>query len=185
MSTLDQTVRHVADITTLSRVNQDRKVKNMSLRHALIPEPEEHGTFPNRILPSREENPNFYGRTDELDRIEKYLQPTGDGSFRSYTIYGRRGVGKTEIALQFAHTNPCNFDAIFWIQCETSVAIRQSFTQIAVNLNLLGADSEGHHEENLLKVHDWLKRTSEHPAIDSLSKRLNYNVCRKTLATNL
>lgn len=149
------------DITSLSAVNQDRKIKNMSLRHALIPEPEEPGTFPNRILPSREENPRFYGRRDELDKITKYLSPKDDQSFRTYTIYGRRGVGKTEIALQFAHTNPCGFDALFWIQCETSVAIRQSFTRVAVALNLPGADSDGHHEENLLKVHDWLKRTSE------------------------
>jgi hypothetical protein len=157
---LDQTVKHVNDITSLSAVNQDRKIKNMSLRHALIPEPEEPGTFPNRILPARE-NPRFYGRRDELDRIAKYLSPKDDQSFRTYTIYGRRGVGKTEIALQFAHKNPCGFDALFWIQCETSVAIRNSFTRVAVALNLPGADSDGHHEENLLKVHDWLKRTSK------------------------
>jgi hypothetical protein len=42
--------------------------------------------------------------------------------FRTYTIYGRRGVGKTDIAAQFAYQNSCDFDAIFWIQCETSVA---------------------------------------------------------------
>ena len=158
---LDQTVRHVNDITSLSAVNQDRKIKNLSLRHALIPEPEEPGTFPNRILPSREENSRFYGRKEELDQIAKYLTPKDDQSFRTYSIYGRRGVGKTEIALHFAHTNPCEFDALFWIQCETSVAIRQSFTRVAVALNLPGADSDGHHEENLLKVHEWLKRTSE------------------------
>lgn len=160
LATLDQTVRHVNDITTLSKVNQDRKVKNMSLRHALLPEPEEPGTFPNRILPFQE-NPRFYGRKDELDKITKYLSPKDDQSLRTYTIYGRRGVGKTEIALQFAHSNPCGFDALFWIQCETSVAIRQSFTRVAVALNLPGADSDGHHEENLLAVHNWLKRTKK------------------------
>jgi hypothetical protein len=165
-------VRHVNDITSLSAVNKDRKIKNMSLRHALIPEPDEPGSFPNRILPSREENPRFYGRTEELDRITKYLSPKDDQSFRTYTIYGRRGVGKTEIALQFAHTNPCGFDALFWIQCETSVAIRQSFTKVAVSLNLPGADSDGHHEENLLKVHDWLKRTSEFSYLSLISKQI-------------
>jgi hypothetical protein len=62
---------------------------------------------------------------------------------RTYTIYGRRGVGKTDIALQYAHTNPSQFDAIFWIQCETSVSLRQSFTDTAVQLNLPGADRNG------------------------------------------
>lgn len=162
-SLLDQTVRHVNDITTLSKVNQDRRVKNMSLRHALNPDTEKPGTFPNRILPFQL-NPRFYGRQNELEKITKYLSPTGDQSLRTYTIYGRRGVGKTEIALQFAYSNPCDFEALFWIQCETSVAIRPSFTRVAVSLNLPGADSDGHHEENLLAVHKWLKKTSEPPS---------------------
>ncbi len=54
-----------------------------------------------------------------------------------------RGVGKTELALQFAYTNPAKYDAIFWIQCETSVAIRQSFTNVAIALNLPGAYKDG------------------------------------------
>lgn len=80
---------------------------------------------------------------------------------RTYTIYGKRGIGKTEIALQFAHTNPSGYDAIFWIQCETSVAIRESFTAIAKVLKLPGAEASLPHEENLLKVHSWLKKTKK------------------------
>ena len=95
----------------------------------------------------------------ELEKIEKYLSPKDDQSLRTYTIYGRRGVGKTEIALQFAYMNQPGFDAIFWIQCETSVAIRQSFTNVAVALNLPAADRDGHHEENQLAVQNWLKKT--------------------------
>jgi hypothetical protein len=159
---MDLTVKHVNDITVHSKVNMDRQVKNMSQRHALTEEPDEPGTFPNKILPFQQ-NHNFYGRKDELDKIYQHLVPTGDQSYRTYTIYGRRGVGKTEIALQFAYTNPANYDAVFWIQCETSVAIRQSFTDVAVSLNLPGADRDGHHEENLLAVKEWLKKTSLYP----------------------
>lgn len=158
VSVLEATVRHLNEITSYSKVNQDRRVKNMSLRHALIPEAEETAAFPVKILPFRQ-NPRFYGRQEELDKIIKYLSPKDDQSLRTYTIYGRRGVGKTEIALQFANSNTASFDAIFWIQCETSVAIRQSFTDVAVSLNLPKADRDGHHEENLLAVHHWLKKT--------------------------
>lgn len=70
-----------------------------------------------------------------------------------------RGVGKTELALQFAHMNDGGYDAIFWIQCETSVSIRQSFTEVALALNLPGAAKDGRHEENLLAVLKWLKLT--------------------------
>jgi NB-ARC domain len=155
---LDGIVKHVNDVTSYSKANQDRQIKNMSLRHALIPESDEPGNFPNMILPFSQ-NPRFYGRAVELEKIEKYLSPKGDQSLRTYTIYGRRGVGKTEIALQFAYMNQAGFDAIFWIQCETSVSIRQSFTSVAVALNLPGADRDGHHEENLLAVRTWLKKT--------------------------
>jgi hypothetical protein len=134
-------------------------IKNLSMKHGLMPENEEPGTFPNRILPTSRQNPKFYGREEELEKIHDYLRPKGDQSLRTYTIYGRRGVGKTEIALQFAYLNKAGFDAIFWIQCETSVAVRQSFTNTAVSLNLPGAGRAGHHEENLLAVQNWLKRT--------------------------
>jgi hypothetical protein len=43
------------------------------------------------------------------------------------------------------------------------VAIRQSFTDIAVALELPGAQKDGHHEENLMAVKEWLKRTSSNP----------------------
>lgn len=163
-STLDQTIKHVNDITSFSKVNLERKLKNLSLRHALIPEAEESANFPNFILPF-EKNPKFYGRQKELERIMEGLSPRGGGeAYRTFTIYGRRGVGKTAIALQYAYENlrkgrDGRYDAVFWIHCETSVSIRQSFTRMAVSLNLPGADQNGHHEENLIAVHGWLKRT--------------------------
>jgi len=75
-----------------------------------------------------------------LEKIHEYLSPKDDQSLRTYTIYGRRGVGKTEIALQFAHENRAGFDAISGFSAKNSVAIRQSFTNAAVSLNLPGAD---------------------------------------------
>jgi hypothetical protein len=159
LRTMDSTVKHLNEITINTKVNLDLQVKNMSQRHALTAEPDEPGTFPNKILPFAM-NQNFYGRKEELDKIYDHLKPKGDKSYRTYTIYGRRGVGKTEIALQFAHLNPAGYDAVFWVQCETSVAIRQSFTDIAVALELPGADRDGHHEENLMAVKEWLKKTS-------------------------
>lgn len=156
---MDLTVKHVNEITIQSTANLERQAKALTQRHTLVPDTDEKCSFPKTILPFQQ-NMRFYGRKEELDKIYSYLSPKGDGSYRTYTIYGRRGVGKTEIALQFAHTNPAGYDAIFWIQCETSVTIRQSFTDVAVALELPGADRDGHHEENLLAVKDWLKKTS-------------------------
>lgn len=158
LATLELTVRHVHDMMTHSTANRNRIIENMSLKNALIQEEEEPRVFPIRVLPFRR-NPKFYGRTVEMERIAKYLNPS-DGQSLAYTIYGRRGVGKTELALEFAYSEMVHFDAIFWVQCDSSAAIRDSFTNIALLLCLPGADFDGHHEENLLSVHIWLRKTS-------------------------
>lgn len=139
---MEGVVKHLNDITSYSMVNIERQVKHLSLRHAPVPEPEEHATFPIMMVP-RSRNQNFYGRQEELERINQYLDHRGNTQLRTYTIYGRRGVGKTDIALQYAHTNPSGFEATFWVQCETSLSLRQSFTDMAVALNLPGADRNG------------------------------------------
>lgn len=158
LSELDACVKHLNDINSLSKVNLDRQVKDMALRHAAIPEPEEHATFPLTMV-QEQQNEQFYGREEELKKLNDALDWRENPALRTYTIYGRRGVGKTQIAVQYAYSNPANFDAIFWIRCETSVSLRQSFTEMAVALQLPGADRHGHHEENLIAVQKWLKLT--------------------------
>jgi len=143
LSDMDDTVKHLNDITSYSKANAQRQVQNPANRHAPDVVPEEYATFPIRMIP-RERNEDFYGRREELDRINNYLDYSSNNPpLRTYTIYGRRGVGKTNIALEYAYKNPANFDAIFWVQCETSLSLRQSFTDMAVCLNLPGADRNG------------------------------------------
>jgi hypothetical protein len=140
---MDATVRHLNEIMTFSRTSLGRAVQNLSIQQTPVPEAEEHVIFPCVKLPFKQ-NDNFFGREKEIQKISSYLAPKTDGSeLRSYTIFGKRGVGKSDIALQYAYENPSGFDAIFWIQCETSVSLRQSFTDVAVHLKLPGADKNG------------------------------------------
>lgn len=115
--------------------------------------------FPCVFLPSQR-NEKFYGREEQLEEIDSYLNPRVR-QLRTYTIYGRRGVGKTNIALEYAYRNPSGFDAIFWINCETATALRLSFTRMALLLKLGGVEPTGHHEENLIICHKWLARTEK------------------------
>ncbi|KAH6690247.1 hypothetical protein BKA61DRAFT_287339 [Leptodontidium sp. MPI-SDFR-AT-0119] len=160
ISTLYGTVQHVSELTRITSVNQ--QLKSLSI----TPEQESTQiatsvTFPVSILPY-EPNPTFCGRQEELKRIAAFLGPKEDASFKTYSIYGRRGVGKTSLALQFAHScaDDATYDAIFWIQCETSVSIRQSFAKIARVLEIPGAEYDNRHEENLIAIKTWLKLTS-------------------------
>jgi hypothetical protein len=144
ISDLDKTVRHLNEITNFSAVNRERYQKNLSIRQGVLPEPEEPAAFPIQMLPFGQ-NPRFYGRKAELEKINQALdwKVQGNSPLRTYTIYGRRGVGKTQLALEYAYSNPANFEAIFWVACETGLVLRQSFTQIALRLNLPGADKHG------------------------------------------
>ncbi|KAN0114720.1 hypothetical protein V8E51_004264 [Hyaloscypha variabilis] len=157
LNNMDLSTKHLNDINAYSKVNLERQTKTLTLRHGSVPHPEEHVTFPMSMIP-RNKNEDFYGRADELKNINEFLGHKAT-NLRTYTIYGRRGVGKVDIALEYAQTNPAGFDAIFWVNCETSLALRQSFTDMAVTLNIPGADRNGHHEENQLAVLKWLKTT--------------------------
>lgn len=110
-----------------------QQVSNLTFRHSIMPEPEERANFPITMLPF-DHNMNFYGRREELAKMDRYLKQEGGSEvLRTFSIYGRRGVGKTEIALEYAYRNPSRFDAIFWIACETSLSLRQSFTSMAIS----------------------------------------------------
>ncbi|PMD58307.1 uncharacterized protein K444DRAFT_442726 [Hyaloscypha bicolor E] len=157
LTSMDASTKNLNGINSYSKVNLERATKTLNLSHGPAQYPEEHVTFPIAMI-TRNKNEKFFGRADELKNINGFLGHK-DTNLRTYTIYGRRGVGKADIALQYAHTNPAGFDAIFWVNCETSVALRKSFTDMAVALNIPGADRNGRHEENQLAVLKWLKTT--------------------------
>ncbi|KAH9220315.1 P-loop containing nucleoside triphosphate hydrolase protein [Leptodontidium sp. 2 PMI_412] len=160
ISTLYGTVQHVSKLTRIASVN--KQLNSLSITSGQeSTQIATSVTFPVSILPY-EPNPTFCGRQEELKRIAAFLGPKEDPSFKTYSIYGRRGVGKTSLALQFAHScaGDATYDAVFWIQCETSVSIRQSFAKIAKVLEIPGAEYDNHHEENLIAIKTWLKLTS-------------------------
>lgn len=142
LTEMEAAVKQLNDITSFSQANQERRAQTLVLRHAPALLPEEPGTFPVDTIP-RSRNEEFYGRKDELESINSYLDWRDNPALRTYTIYGRRGVGKTVLALEYAHSNPSRFDAIFWVQCETAALLRASFSDIAVALELPGAEKTG------------------------------------------
>lgn len=106
----------------------------------------------------------FQGRDEHLKAIKNHLtesEKTND--LRSFTIYGLVGVDTTSLALNFAHYCRENkkYDAIFWLNGETLVALRQCFTDIAYCLELIRPGMNENQENNVLLVQNWLGKTSE------------------------
>jgi hypothetical protein len=86
-------------------------------------DPNDFTAFPVDNVPDQLRK-KFYGRDASLRRIDACLGDRKVQAVRNYLIYGRRGVGKTQIALEYARQYGNKYDAVFWIRCETSASLR-------------------------------------------------------------
>jgi predicted ATP-dependent serine protease len=108
------------------------------------------------------ENPRFSCREDVLKDLNQYLGAEVDASsLRSMALFGMGGVGKTQIAIQYAYRNLDKFDIVLWIAADNSLSVGQSFRSIAEGLGLLETDEELRDSAGAMyKVKTWLATKS-------------------------
>jgi hypothetical protein len=108
------------------------------------------------ILPPR--NPGFLGREDLLRDIEHYFShpPLEDRVIpKVRSLMGPSGIGKTQIALEYAHRHRENYRSIFWVQAGATSLVEAGFREI---LQRVGKPASFHHIPSLITgVHEWLK----------------------------
>ncbi|KAK0746923.1 hypothetical protein B0T18DRAFT_466404 [Schizothecium vesticola] len=99
--------------------------------------------LPCYVFGSHPRNPGFFGRSDILAQIDNSILPRGQDlegrdaeTVRSFAICGIGGMGKTQIALEYAYSRKTSFDAIFWITANTKTSIAESFSTIAMSLGI-------------------------------------------------
>ncbi|MEW6379466.1 MAG: tetratricopeptide repeat-containing protein [bacterium] len=101
-------------------------------------------------------NPFFTGREEILKKLHVLLT-SGEGAaiVQPHIIFGPSGVGKTQIAIEYAHRHQDEYQAMLWVQASTRLSLISGFTAIASLLNLPGKDS---HDQNLVvdMVKQWL-----------------------------
>jgi tetratricopeptide (TPR) repeat protein/DNA-binding XRE family transcriptional regulator len=82
-------------------------------------------------------NPFFIGREEILERLHACL---GTGQVaaltQSYGLYGLGGIGKTQVAVEYAYRHALEYSAVFWLAVETSDSMMASMQQIANQLQL-------------------------------------------------
>lgn len=103
----------------------------------------------------------FFNRGDLFDKIDQALARSSTGnSLRSVAMFGLGGVGKSAIATRYVERKMEEnaYGAIFWVHAEKIGALRQSFTDIAMRLKLVGSDPQKH-DENLILVQEWFQAT--------------------------
>ncbi|RAK80124.1 Pfs, NB-ARC and TPR domain protein [Aspergillus fijiensis CBS 313.89] len=88
-------------------------------------------------------NPHFVGRRKEIQELEDWI--SAPDRPRKLAITGLGGVGKTQIALQFAYRMrdrepECS---VFWIPCTSYKAVEQAFMSIASLVGLQDVEPAG------------------------------------------
>jgi len=97
-------------------------------------------TFPGRqpvIFNVPPRNLNFTGRRDLLQKLRQNLCETeGNDAVRATAVYGLGGVGKTQLAIEYAHRFASDYDLVWWIPAEKPKAIPGHLATLGRRLEL-------------------------------------------------
>src|SRR3954464_13482433 len=89
----------------------------------------------------RRRDPGFVGRTKEMADLEQALAASGRSALtQPASVHGLGGVGKTLLAVEFAHRHASAYDAVFWLAAENPTTLAPAFAELARELGLPEAD---------------------------------------------
>ena len=83
---------------------------------------------------------NFVGRSEDLITIHSYLMD--ESSEHKVVIWGCSGIGKTEMAIQYCHQKANRYDAINWLNAESTYTLSTGFRCISQHLGIPLADDD-------------------------------------------
>ena len=81
-------------------------------------------------------NGNFTGRDREIAEIHRALHSADATIFqrRAMVLHGLGGMGKTQLAIQYAYIHQKDYTSIWWVNASTTQTISQGFLGIAQQL---------------------------------------------------
>jgi TIR domain/Tetratricopeptide repeat/NB-ARC domain len=81
-------------------------------------------------------NPGFTGRDAILAQLREHLRQDG-GTAVVQALHGMGGVGKTQVAIEYAHRYAGDYDLVWWISAERTGLIGEQYAALAAELNLI------------------------------------------------
>ncbi|HEY0754947.1 MAG TPA: FxSxx-COOH system tetratricopeptide repeat protein [Ktedonobacteraceae bacterium] len=118
------------------------------LRHMLSTQPQGFAHRP----PSAEQgawtipfarNPSFSGREEQLRTLGKQLRSRQRAAIgQIQAISGLGGIGKTQLAIEYAYRHRADYTWIFWARADTIETLNGSYSEIAALLDLREKDAQ-------------------------------------------
>ncbi|OPG98846.1 hypothetical protein B2I21_11030 [Chryseobacterium mucoviscidosis] len=102
---------------------------------------------------------NFIGRDVEMDELRNKLTTVGSVSLIQ-SISGLGGIGKTQLATEYAYKYRNSYSVIWWIRAEDSTTIVQDLEDLCHSLSLPTRDEQGN-SMTLLVLNAWLQKESD------------------------
>lgn len=103
-------------------------------------------------VPTR--NASFVGREEALNNLLRTLQTGLTPSIA--VLHGIGGVGKTSLAVEYAHRHAKPFDVVWWIDAEDPASATEQFAALAVELGLTSEDNMA--RRGAAEARNWLQR---------------------------
>ncbi|MEO5878454.1 MAG: FxSxx-COOH system tetratricopeptide repeat protein, partial [Streptosporangiaceae bacterium] len=86
-------------------------------------------------------NATFTGRGGALEQLRDQLLRRGQSVVVPQALYGLGGVGKTQVALEYAHRFGSDYDLVWWISAEFKDQVNLSLAELAGKLGLSVGES--------------------------------------------
>lgn len=128
----------------LTGVKRERTKPQESPKFPLLPSPQRYTTinhpqFPGTLPPiwsvPHQRNPNFIGRNALLTELHDALI-TGKQAALTQAIVGLGGIGKTQLAIEYAYHYAAEYKIIWWLRAEEPVGLTIDYVELARILNL-------------------------------------------------
>jgi tetratricopeptide (TPR) repeat protein len=80
-------------------------------------------------------NPNFTGRESLLAALRSALT-SGQPAALTQAIHGLGGVGKTQLAVEYAYRHAAEYEVVWWVRAEEAATLAADYAALAGPLNL-------------------------------------------------
>jgi tetratricopeptide (TPR) repeat protein len=116
--------------------------------------------FPGALPPTwnvpHNRNPNFTGREEHQASLKTALS-SGKPAALTQAIHGLGGVGKTQLALEYAYRNVAEYDIVWWVRSEEPATLAADYASLADALDL--PEKEATDQLLIIKaVKQWLEQ---------------------------